>query len=128
MKRYSFKIIVAALKEDVNRLFENNPSDVQRVISTINDPGNAIPQNMKLLAAWCMLSPTFTIQSVNYIIEHIISEKLKYKILIRDKTLVILSNSEEKTQLPNSSKPILIPPIPANKSMNFSFLSLIYII
>lgn len=96
MKRYSFKIIVAALKEDVNRLFENNPSDVQRVISTINDPGNAIPQNMKLLAAWCMLSPTFTIQSVNYIIEHIISEKLKYKILIRDKTLVILSNSEEK--------------------------------
>jgi hypothetical protein len=96
MKRYSFKIIVAGLKEDVNRLFENNPSDVQRVISTINDPANNIASNMQTLAAWCMLDPNFTIQSIKYIIEHIVSEKLKYKVLLRDKTLVILSNSEEK--------------------------------
>ncbi len=96
MKRYSFKIIVAGFKDDVNKLFENNPSNVQRVISTIKDPANNIPSNMQTLAAWCMLDPNFTIQSIKYIIEHIVSEKLQYKVLLRDKTLVILSNSEEK--------------------------------
>ena len=96
MKRYSFKIIVAGLKDDVLKLFDNNPSDVQRVVSTINDPTNNIASNMQTLAAWCMLDPNFTIQSIKYIIEHIVSEKLKYKVLLKDKTLVILLNSEEK--------------------------------
>jgi hypothetical protein len=96
MKRYSFRIVIAGLKDDVLRLFENNPALGQKALSTVNDPANGIANNMKLLAAWCMLNPAFTLQSVKYVIEHIVSEKLNYKILLSDKSLVITSNSEEK--------------------------------
>jgi len=97
MRRYSFRIIVAGLKEDIQKLFPNHQVYGMQILRLVNDPNNNIPQNMKLLAAWCFLEPTTNLPDVRHSIEQIIYEKIVFKISLKGKTLTIGSADNEKT-------------------------------
>jgi hypothetical protein len=71
MKKYSFRIIVAGIKEDVQKLFPDHRAYGMQILRLVNDSSNGIPQNMKLLAAWCFLNPSTSLPDVRHVIEHI---------------------------------------------------------
>jgi hypothetical protein len=101
MKRYSFRIVVAGLKEDVQKLFPEHQAYGMQILRLVNDPSNGIPQNMKLLAAWCFLNPSTSLPDVRHVIEHIISEKITYKISPKSKTITLgLPEQEYATSKP----------------------------
>jgi hypothetical protein len=97
MKRYSFRIIVASLKEDVQKLFPDHQAYSMQILRLVNDPANGIPQNMKLLAAWCFLEPSTTVPVVRHVIEHIIYEKITYKISPKSKSVTLGLSEGERT-------------------------------
>jgi hypothetical protein len=101
MKRYSFRIIIAGIKEDVQKLFPDHRAYGMQILRLVNDPSNGIPQNMKLLAAWCFLNPSTNLPDVRHVIEHIISEKITYKISPKSKTITLGLPEKEYT----TSKP-----------------------
>ena len=97
MKRYSFRIIVASLKDDVQKLFPDHQVYGMQILRLVNDPGNGIPQNMKLLAAWCFLEPSTTVPVVRHVIEHIIYEKITYKVSPKSKSVTLGLSEGERT-------------------------------
>ena len=97
MKRYSFRVIVASLKEDVQKLFPEHQAYGIQILRLLNDTSNGIPQNMKLLAAWCFLDPSTSVPVVRHVIEHIIYEKITYKISPKRKTATLGLSEGERT-------------------------------
>ena len=97
MKRYSFRIIVANLKEDVQKLFPDHQAYGMQILRLVNDPANGIPQNMKLLASWCFLEPSTTVPVVRHVIEHIIYEKITYKVSPKSKSVTLGLSEGERT-------------------------------
>ena len=68
-----------------------------QILRLVNDPANGIPQNMKLLAAWCFLEPSTTVPVVRHVIEHIIYEKITYKISPKSKSVTLGLSEGERT-------------------------------
>jgi hypothetical protein len=97
MKRYSFRIIVASVKEDIQKLFPEHQAYGIQILRLLNDPANGIPQNMKLLAAWCFLEPNTSVPVVRHVIEHIIYEKITYKVSPKSKTVTLGLSEGERT-------------------------------
>lgn len=97
MKRYSFRIIIAGLKEDVLKLFPEHQAYGMQIHRLVNDDANSIPQNMRLLAAWCFLDPSTQIPDVRHIIEQIIYEEIKYKVSPKSKTVTIALSQGERS-------------------------------
>ena len=89
MRRYSIRITIAGYKDDILRLYQDNPEYGQKVLDFVNSEQYSIPQNFRLLAGWMRKDPSYDELSVMHSLEHIGDERLAYKVNLRSNSITL---------------------------------------